>query len=163
MVAAAGESAVGQSLALHIERQGRPLEVTITADVLPNTEQVGIGIAVETLDRDLELPIKVDLVDQRSIGGPSAGLMVALAIFDLVSDENLTAGRNIAGTGTLDGEGNVGRIGGIREKTFAAIEDGVELLLVPASQATESREAAAGRLRVVGVMTFDDALATLRG
>lgn len=162
LVEAAGTSVAGQVLSLDLERNGRPLTVSITAAVLPNTEQVGIGIAVETLDRDLELPLDVELVDQRSIGGPSAGLMVALAIYDLVSDENLTAGRNIAGTGTLDGEGNVGRIGGIREKTIAAIEDGVELLLVPESQAADARDAAAGRVRVVGVATFEDALAALR-
>lgn len=162
LVEAAGTTVVGQRLELEIQRDDATRKVEVLADVLPNTEQVGIGIAVETVERELELPLDVDLVDQQSIGGPSAGLMVALTVFDLVSDVDLAAGRDIAGTGTLDGEGNVGRIGGVREKTIAAVEDGVDLVLVPSAQAAEARAAAAGRVEVIGVDTFDEALDALR-
>lgn len=162
LVEAAGTTVVGQLLELEVQRGDAMRTVEVVADVLPNTEQVGIGISVETVERELELPLDVQLVDQQSIGGPSAGLMVALTVFDLVSDVDLAAGRDIAGTGTLDGEGRVGRIGGVREKTFAAVEDGVDLVLVPSSQAAEARAAAAGRVEVIGVDTFEDALEALR-
>lgn len=162
LVEVAGTTEVGQVLRLGVLRGSNEVEVEVVADVLPRTEQVGIGIAVETVESELELPLEVELVDQRDIGGPSAGLMVALTVYDLVSDEDLTSGRDVAGTGTVDGEGRIGRIGGIREKTLAAIEDDVDLLLVPSSQAAEAREAADGRIEVVGVDTFDDALAALR-
>lgn len=162
LVEAAGTSVADEELVLDIERSGRPLTVIVIAGVLPNTEQVGIGIAVETLDRDLVLPVDVEITDQRSIGGPSAGLMVGLTIYDLVSDENLTADRDIAGTGTLDGKGNVGPVGGIREKTLAAIEYGAKILLVPERQTQDAEDAAAGHITVIGVATFEDALAALR-
>lgn len=152
----------GDTVRIELTRSDMPLVREVTVGPLPNTEQIGIGIAVETIEQELVLPLDVELVDQRSIGGPSAGLMIALTVYDLVADEDLTAGRQIAGTGTVDGDGRVGTIGGIREKTIAAIEDGATILLVPAEQVAEARAAAAARLEVIGVTTFDEALAALR-
>lgn len=152
----------GEMVRIELTRGGVGLVREVTVGALPNTEQIGIGIAVETIERELVLPLEVEIVDQRSIGGPSAGLMIALTVYDLVADEDLTDGRQIAGTGTIDGGGRVGRIGGIREKTIAAIEDGATIMLVPAEQAAEARAVADGRLEVIGVTTFDEALTALR-
>jgi len=57
---------------------------------------------------------------QKVTGGPSAGLMFTLGVYDLVTGQNLTGGRKIASTGTIDVEGNVGIIGGVQQKVVAA-------------------------------------------
>ena len=152
----------GEELVLEVERAGQPVEVTITAGRVPGLAHPGMGVSLQTLEEDITLPVPVDLVDQRGIGGPSAGLMVALTVYDAVADEDLAAGRHVVGTGTVEGTGLVGRIGSIREKTWTAVAAGADVLLVPASQAVEARAAADGRVEVIGVRSFEDALAALR-
>ncbi len=88
--------------------------------------------------------------------------MFGLAVYDLVADEDLVRGRTIAGTGTLAGDGTVGRVGSVREKVLAAVDAGVTVMLVPHELRHEAEDAAAGRLEVVGVGTFAEALAALR-
>jgi PDZ domain-containing protein len=88
--------------------------------------------------------------------------MVGLTVFDLLAQENLLAGRRVAGTGTLDIDGRVGGVGGVREKTIGAIDAGYDVLLVPASSAAEARRVADGRIVVHGVASLDEALAALR-
>ena len=88
--------------------------------------------------------------------------MAALTVYDTVADEDLAAGRHIVGTGTIEGDGTVGRIGSIREKAWTAVAAGADVMLVPATQAAEARAAADGRLQVIGVLTFQDALRALR-
>jgi PDZ domain-containing protein len=163
LVALVRRVSVGDELALEVERGGERTEVVVRAGRVPGLEHPGMGISLQTLEEDIDLPVPVELVDQRGIGGPSAGMMVALTVHDLVSDEDLVAGRHVVGTGTIEGDGTVGRIGSIREKTWAAAAAGADLMLVPASQAADARAAAAGRIEVVGVETFDDAVAALRG
>lgn len=156
------QSAVGDEIVLDVRRDGAAVEVTIRAGRVPGLDHPGMGITLQTLEEDIDLPFDVTLVDQRDIGGPSAGLMVALTVYDLVADEDLVDGRRIAGTGTVDGTGTVGRIGSIREKTLTAVAADVDLMLVPASQLTEARDAARGRVEVVGVETLTEALEALR-
>ena len=85
-----------------------------------------------------------------------------IAVYQNFTDEDLAAGRHIVGTGTLEGDGRVGRIGSIREKAFTAVDEGADVMLVPASQADDARRAAGRRLEVVGVETIEDALRALR-
>ena len=96
------------------------------------------------------------------MGGPSAGLLTALTVYDLLSPEDLAAGRHITGTGTLALGGQVGEIGGIVQKLHAAIAADADVFLAPAPQADLVTWVAAGRIKVVGVATFDEALAVLQ-
>lgn len=155
-------ASVGDPLVLDVRRDGTEVEVTVRADRVPGLDHPGIGITLQTLAEDIELPVDVELVDQRGIGGPSAGLMIAVTVYDLLAEEDLLAGRRVVGTGTVDGDGTVGRIGSIREKTWTAAADGADLMLVPRSQADEARRAAAGRIEVAGVATVAEALDALR-
>lgn len=158
-----GERAdVGDELVLDVRRDGTAVEVTVRADRVPGLAHPGMGITLQTLEQDIDLPVDVDLVDQRDIGGPSAGLMVAVTVYDLVADEDLIDGRRVVGTGTVDGTGTVGRIGSIREKTLTAVASGADLMLVPASQAAQARDVAEGRVEVVGVDSLTEALEALR-
>lgn len=162
LVAAARDVRVGEELTLGIERDGQPRTVTVVAGRVPGLAQPGMGITLHTWEEDIELPVDVELIDQQGIGGPSAGMMVALTVYDLLAEEDLVAGRHVVGTGTVDGDGSVGPVGSIREKTRTAVVSGADLMLVPASQAAQAAEAADGRLGILGVSTVEEAVRALR-
>jgi Lon-like protease len=124
----------------------------------------GIGVEIQTLDPRIDLPVPVR-VDSGRIGGPSAGLMMALTVFDKAAvDVDLAAGRQIAGTGMLSPGGEVGPIGGITQKVVAAQRRDVDVFLSPAVQVERARSALVpgSRLEVIGVATFEEAVAALR-
>lgn len=95
------------------------------------------------------------------VGGPSAGLMFALGVLDKITPGNLTGGRKIAGTGTIDAVGTVGPIGGIRQKMFGARAAGAEYMFVPAQNCAEAYGHVPEGVRVFKISTLDDALAAL--
>ena len=103
--------------------------------------------------------VKINLDD--SVGGPSAGLMFALAIVDKLSPGELTGGKHIAGTGEIDGKGEVGPIGGIRHKIVAAHDDGATTFLVPADNCAEAMTDPPEGIDLVKVGTLDDAVDAL--
>ena len=158
LAALSRRTTVGDELHLTFQRADTTKEVTVTAGRLPGLEQAGIGVTLQTVEEELELPVDAELVDQRGIGGPSAGLMLALTVYDLVSDEDLAAGRTIAGTGTVAGDGTVGRIGGIRRRP-GGDRRGRRPHARPVEPGADARSAADGRIQVVGVDTFDEAIA----
>lgn len=100
-------------------------------------------------------------IDSGHIGGPSAGLMWTLGLADLLTPGNLTGGKTIAGTGTIDLEGKVGPIGGIAEKVIAAERAGARIFFAPLLDAPEARRAA-DKIVVVPVATFMDAVTYLQ-
>jgi Lon-like protease len=153
------------SLVLTVERDGDENDVLITPGLIPTAqgEIRGLGVQIETRNPRVRLPVAVE-VDGGRIGGPSAGLMIALTVYDLVAEEDLAAGRQIAGTGGLDASGQVRSIGGIAQKVVAAERREVDILLVPAVQAeaaVAARSPGSG-LRIVPVATFQEAVAALR-
>jgi len=95
-------------------------------------------------------------------GGPSAGLMFTLGIMDKLEPEDLTAGKIIAGTGTIDDDGNVGPIGGIPQKLVGAKSAGAQIFLVPKDNCAEALKNAVPGLPMAEVATVDDALTALK-
>jgi len=133
--------------------------VDATVSLTPR-EQDGvprIGVTVEQ-KQPHPFQLKIDL-DQ--IGGPSAGLMFTLGIIDKVKSEDLTGGVIIAGTGTIDDDGNVGAIGGIPQKLVAAKRDGAKVFLTPAANCAEAAANSVPGLPLAKVATVDDALKAL--
>ena len=102
------------------------------------------------------------LISSGRIGGPSAGLMWALGVVDLLEPGDLTGGRTLAGTGAVDIEGRVYPIGGIRLKIVAAEEAGAEVFLVPRANLAEAEDVAE-TIELVPVATIRDALRFLEG
>lgn len=132
--------------------------VTVTTDdnpESPGTPYIGIGVS-ELYSADF--PITFTLED---VGGPSAGLMFALGIVDKLTPVDLTAGRHVAGTGTITPDGEVGPIGGIRQKLAGARESGATLFLMPESHCAEAQGHVPDGLTVVPVGTLDDAIAAV--
>lgn len=151
-------------LRLEVLRDGRTFSETVQPQVreIDGQRRPLIGVRITTHEPEVELPLSVDVASGR-VGGPSAGLMISLAVYDLVDDTDLAAGRRIAGTGTLDLDGRVGRIDNIELKVPAALAQGAQVFVVPASQAVAARSAvpADADLQVIGVDTFDDARTAL--
>lgn len=116
-----------------------------------------IGVEIEQ-KQPHPFDIKIDLGD---IGGPSAGLMFALGIIDKLEPADLTGGRIIAGTGTIDDNGAVGPIGGIPQKLVGAKHAGAKVFLVPADNCAEAVRNPQPDLPLLKVSSLDDALAAL--
>jgi PDZ domain-containing protein len=119
-----------------------------------------LGISVPSQPECLA-PFRVVLGLNDQIGGPSAGMMFALGILDLVG-QDLTKGRFIAGTGTIDPAGNVGPIGGIQLKMIAARRAGATVFLAPAGNCSDVAGAIPSGLKVVKVSTLHEAVQDLR-
>ena len=84
---------------------------------------------IKLYDYDINRDISLDF--QNSEGGPSGGMMVSLAIYNKITKKDILKGRIIAGTGTIDSNGNVGEIGGVKYKLKGAVKGGAEIFLVP--------------------------------
>ena len=138
-------------------RLGAPGTTTITTRAAEGRAGSMLGISV--LEQP-SAPFDVD-IQVADVGGPSAGLMLTLGILDLVGDEDLTGGKAVAGTGTIDLEGVVGPIGGIALKMAAARDIGAELFLVPAGNCAEAVAAPDTGVPTARVATLDDALDAL--
>jgi len=141
-----------------------PAELTVlrgseerTVEVVPAPladGSTGIGISLGPLYR---FPYQVSVNIDPAIGGPSAGLMFSLAIYDTLTPGSLTDGHDIAGTGTISADGAVGPIGGIEQKIAGAREAGAELFLVPPDNCEEALRVEEPGLRLVKADTMHDA------
>src|SRR5699024_12421421 len=100
----------GDTITIHLEREDEQLTKEITVEELEELDgEVGLGITLVT-DRKVTVDPEVHF-SSGNIGGPSAGLMFSLEIYDQLTEEDLTKGYQIAGSGEIDYEGNVIRIG----------------------------------------------------
>ncbi|WP_411102168.1 S16 family serine protease [Streptomyces sp. cmx-4-9] len=109
--------------------------------------------------------VKVDL-NLADVGGPSAGLLFSLGIVDKLDGDgsggDLTGGRTVAGTGTIDPDGTVGAVGGVALKTQAARRDGASVFLVPKAECSDAASELPEGLQLVPVTTLSGAVDALR-
>ena len=164
--AAIKSTAPGQQVTLTVLRDGKEVDVPVTPEersadlfgavTVTGSPQIGIF-----LGQGFILPFPVTVTIDPRIGGPSAGLMFSLAIYDTLTPGSLTGGGRVAGTGEIAADGTVGAIGGIQQKIVGAREDGAELFLVPADNCEDTKGAHNGDMRLVRVDTFDTAKSAL--
>lgn len=121
----------GDTVSLLFKRGDEEMTADIQLQTFPkdNSGRVGIGISLE--DDKVAITDPKIKVNTEQIGGPSAGLMFSLEIFDQLLSEDMTRGFQIAGTGTIDEDGKVGPIGGIQQKIVAADKAGAEIFFAP--------------------------------
>ncbi|HEX7806458.1 MAG TPA: S16 family serine protease [Cellulomonas sp.] len=142
----------GATVHLGIERAGSPLDVdVVTTERKGGGAQLGVLIK-PTFSPPIDVKIKID-----DIGGSSAGTMFALGIIDKLTPEDEVNGQVIAGTGTMDISGDVGPIGGIRQKLVGARRDGATWFLAPVDDCTEVVGHVPAGLRVVRIATLHEA------
>lgn len=147
----------GTSLTFGYTRGGVAGQTTIvSAQGDGGHPQIGVGI-----DQKQPSPVAVK-IQLDNVGGPSAGLMFSLGIVDKLDPADLTGGRIIAGTGTIDDDGNVGPIGGIAQKMVGAYAAGARIFLAPADNCAEALQNQVKGLTLVKVTSLDSALTALQ-
>ncbi|WP_307807365.1 S16 family serine protease [Naasia sp. SYSU D00948] len=149
------ENGTESPLSLGVLRDGAPRTETLTPVEREGQVIMGVGVAIS-----YEFPFEVD-IELPNVGGPSAGMMFALGIYDKLTPGSLTGGERVAGTGTIDAEGVIGEIGGIRQKMYGAREAGATWFLAPEGDCAEVVGHVPDGLNVVAVATLDDALEAL--
>lgn len=153
-------------LELTFTRDGEQRTASLAPARVAAADEPVIGVQIETVAPEVVLPFGVE-VESGSIGGPSAGLMIAITVFDKVDPVDLAGGRRIAGTGGITPEGTVTPIGGIQQKVFSAAHQGLDVFLAPAVQITDAcaglSSDATMTMEVVGVETFQEAVDVLAG
>ncbi|WP_068274909.1 YlbL family protein [Aldersonia kunmingensis] len=148
----------GTAVDIRYRRDGAENTATITLGARPDNAEKGYLGITPVEEPDVPFTIAFNLAD---IGGPSAGLMFSLAVVDKLSPGELNGGGFVAGTGTIDAAGEVGPIGGIPYKMVAAQEAGATTFLVPEKNCDEARQHTPDGLRLVKVVTLDDAVQSL--
>jgi len=119
-----------------------------------------LGVALRTKERRFDYPFEVT-IDSGAIGGPSAGLAFTLGVLDTLTPGELTGGRKVAVTGTIEIDGTVGDVGGVRQKTAAVRAAGAEYFFVPPNEYSAAKAHAGARMKVVKVATLEEALKAL--
>ena len=149
----------GEKAKVTVRRDGRLVTETVTLGA-PLTGRKGASIGVSVSNGCLA-PFTVDLGLANQIGGPSAGLMFALGIMAKTGTQDLTDGKFIAGTGTIDPDGTVGPIVGIQLKMIAARKAGATVFLAPAGNCADVRADTPAGLDVVKVQNLHGAVQSL--
>jgi PDZ domain-containing protein len=148
----------GTPTVLTVRRDGKELQIRVTtkpAEDDPKASRIGVSI-----QPDFVFPFKVRIRLPDTVGGPSAGMMFALSIYDVLTPGSLTGGKTIAGSGEITPDGTVGPIGGIGQKLPAAQRDGAKIFLVAADNCAEAVHAHydADKMRLVKVTKLADAI-----
>jgi PDZ domain-containing protein len=146
---------VGEPIAFRVEADGEVHTASVQRGRCPGIDEPLVGITIVQ-----PFPFEVS-IESGDVGGPSAGLMWALGLYEVLTPGDLTDGRTIAGTGSIDADGNIGPIGGILDKVAAAREAGADILLIPEANEDELAAVDRGDVRVIPVATFDEALRAL--
>jgi len=155
---AVAKQGVGKPVKFDLERDGIALTETVTtrgSATDPEAPVLGMGLSIG-YKYEPTITFGID----PAIGGPSAGLPFAIAIYDKLTPEQLLAGRVVAATGEIDADGRVRRIGGVQEKIAAAARDGASVFLLPRANCEDAPPAPDG-LQLVPVDNLGDALVAL--
>jgi PDZ domain-containing protein len=162
---------------LIIKVQSQPADSTVEIRLIRNGQQMTvkvplmppakpgdpprIGITIESASFKTELPFPVEIIPQKISGGPSAGLMFTLTVYNMVTPQDLTGGRKIAGTGTISLDGKVGPIGGVEQKVAAAEGAGAAYFLSPTENYAAAKSVA-HNIKVIKVASAEQAIQFLK-
>lgn len=149
------EKNIGDKVKLLIKRNNKEKELTITIE-----EDKLIGIAMVT-NYIYETEEKLDINFKNGEGGSSGGLILSLGIYSEITGTDLLKGRHIAGTGTIDAEGNVGEIDGIKYKIAGAVKNKMDIILVSPYNYKEAKQVIEKNnydIELVKVSTFQEAI-----
>ena len=151
------ERPVGSEIYLTFKRDNNVLtEAVSTVPHMEDKEKAGLGVFIRTLDWEPQLPVEIN-IGTGAIAGPSAGLMFVLEIINQLKNEDISHGKKIVGTGTIDIQEEVGPIGGIKQKVAAAEAIGADFFLVPAENMQEAKRSAS-KIQLVEINNLQEAL-----
>ncbi len=123
-----------------------------------------LGIYIQAVE-EYNVKPEADVDFSKNESGPSAGLITTLAIYDKLVDEDLTHGLKIAGTGTIEADGKIGQIGGVKYKIMGAAKKKADIFLVPKGdnykEAMKVKKDKKLKIKIVGVSTINEAITVL--
>lgn len=146
---------VGDTVELLVSRNDKEKNISIVLD-----EDKIIGVSIIT-NYEYELEDELNINFKSSEGGSSGGLVLALGIYSQIGDVDILKGRNIAGTGTIDADGNVGMIDGIKYKIAGAVKDRMDVILVASANYEEALQVVKDNnydIELVEINTFKEAI-----
>jgi len=155
------------SLIVETETKEREIEIEhnpntvfpLTKQQLAELYQVAAFIEVEeVVSEDEQYRFKME---EKHVGGPSAGLIMSLSLIDLIQDDHIVTPFKIAATGTIQADGSVGIIGSIEQKVVAVDEAGIDLFIVPNAQVEAAKKKAKSidsAIKIVGVAKLSEAV-----
>jgi len=150
------ESEGKRPVVLEILREGEAKTVSLIPVSVDGKWRMGIFVATVP-----EIPINID-IQVGNVGGPSGGQIFALAIYDLLTPGSLSGGNKIAGTGTIDVDGTIGAIGGIKQKMYGARDAGAKYFLAPAVNCPSVKGNIPSGIQVIKVETLKDSIKALQ-
>ena len=154
---------IGDTVPFTVQRADQRMEIDVT--LVEHTEDPGrpmVGFFPRTYNPSLDLPFEIE-IDTHGMGGPSAGVMYALTLIDLLTEDDLTAGNIVAGTGTISSDGGVGAIGGVRQKVVAAQNAGARYILVPEPNYADAITVKREDVEIYAVSSIVEAVDILEG
>lgn len=157
IVNAVKQAPAGRPVAFVVRRDGERTTVSVTPRTEDGKQKIGIQLGGGFI-----FPFDVSVNIDPEIGGPSAGLMFSLGIYDTLTPGSLTDGQVVAGTGTIDADGKVGPIGGIQQKIVGARDAGAKLFMVPPDNCADALGAPAGDMRLVEARTMHSAVQAIQ-
>jgi PDZ domain-containing protein len=156
---------IGETVSIGLLREidGNKKTLTIETTLIEHVEYEGepmVGFLATTVNERFDFPFEID-IKTGNVGGPSAGLMMALNVYNNLIPEDLTNSMIVAGTGTIEIDGSVGPVGGIKQKVIAAKKAGAELILVPVANFDEAKIFETEETAIVAVDSFSEALSVI--
>lgn len=153
----------GNSVRVTVLRDGKEMELTSKLYEEENRKVLGVGLqSVTTYDVDPE----VEFQFEKNESGPSAGLITTLSIYDQLTKGDLTKGKLIAGTGTIEADGSIGPIGEVEYKLLGAVDGGTQVFLVPAGEnyqdCKKMKKEENLDIKLISVKNIDDAIKKLK-
>lgn len=154
---------VNDKVVIKIKRNGKEIECYGKIKEVGDKKLIGLLLSKTS---DLKTDPEIELEFKKSESGPSGGLVLALSIYNNLVSEDITKGRKIVGTGTIDVNGNVGSIGGVEYKIKGAVKENADIFLIPAGENYEEAkkiiEENNYKINLIPVTTFDEALEKLK-
>jgi PDZ domain-containing protein len=152
----------GKAATFVVRRGGT--EKTVEVVPKPRKDKPDVPVVGIVVGPSYDFPFDVSVNIPDRIGGPSAGLIFSLAVYDTLTPGALTGGVAVAGTGTIDERGTVGPIGGIQQKIVAAADSGAKIFLVPPKNCDSAMAAGLDdeEMRLVKAPTMHSAVQSIR-
>ena len=156
---------IGETVSIGLLREidGVKKQIFVKTTLVEHVEYKGepmVGFLATTVNERFDFPFEID-IKTGNVGGPSAGLMMALNVYNNLIPEDITNSMIVAGTGTIEIDGSVGPVGGIKQKIIAAKRAGAELILVPVANFEEAKPFEDDKTAIVAVDSFDEALSVI--
>ena len=148
----------GSKIEFLVKRNGK--ETKASAITYEENEKKYVGVSAITTF-DMKSDINVNINTKKTESGPSGGLMMTLMVYNAITNQDLTHGKDIVGTGTINLDGTVGEIGGVKYKIIGAVKEGAEIFLVPEGNYKEAMKVKKEKgydIDIVSIKTFKDAV-----